>query len=352
MMNKRSLVIDKIRVLMLSALLFCGANVMSQGHIDSSHKNNRASGVAQTSMFVAEFSSDGLIAFSSNNQIYVMNADGSGLRRLTDGAPGVTDNYPAFSPDGSRLAFIRYESKAKSHFLSVINIDGSGLQDLVSSSGTMSEPTWSPDGSRIAFIRGFDTTVDGAAYLASCRPQIYSVFVSTGKEVNLTGEAGGTDPAWSPDGTRIAFSSYRDDNYEIYTMDADGNDVKRITYTDWAEAEPAWSPDSKRIAYAAHLLQEELGCGFIPTGRPGGTDDERSRIYITGIDGANHTKLEITVGGIEPTWSHDGTRLALVINNDTDGSQIYVTDADGMSLTKLTSDSSYKTSPSWSNAGR
>ena len=352
MINKRPPVIDKIRVLLLAMLLICGANVMSRGRTDSCHKNGRASGGTLTSMPAAEVSSYGLIAFSANNQIYVMNADGSDLRLLTDGAPGVTNQYPAFSPDGSRLAFIRYESKGKGYSLSVVGIDGSGLQSVLSSPGALGEPTWSPDGSRIAFIRGQDMTVEGAAYLATCGSEIYVVDVFTRKDTNLTRGAGGTDPSWSPDGTRIAFSSYRDGNYEIYTMDSYGNDIQRLTYTDWAEAEPAWSPDGKQIAYAAHLLQAVVACGFIPTGRPGNVGDEMSSIYVMEADGANQTKLEITGGGIEPAWSPDGTCLALIIYNAGDGSEVYATEANGKSLVKLTSDSNYKSSPSWSNAGR
>lgn len=352
MRNKRPLVIDKIRALLLAMLLLCGANVMSRGHIDSSHQNNRPSGGTPAIAPAGKVSSDGLIAFSANNQIYVMNADGSNLRRLTDGAPGDTNHYPAFSPDGSRLAFIRYESRGKGYSLSVIGIDGSGLQQFVSSSGALGEPTWSPDGSRIAFIRGQDMTVEGAAYLASCGSQIYAVDVFTGIEINLTKGAGGTDPSWSPDGTRIAFSSHRDGNYEIYTMDSDGNDLQRLTYTDWAEAEPSWSPDGKQIAYAAHLFQSSLLCGFMPTGRPAGADEEMASIYVMTSDGANQTELELTSGGNEPTWSPDGTSLALVITNAKHDSQIYVIDADGTNLKELTSDSTQKSSPSWSNASR
>ena len=340
-MNKRTLAIDKIRVLLVAMLLICSANVMSQ---------ERTNGSQMVS--AAELSAGGLIAFSANNQIYVMNADGSDLRLLTDGVPGVINRYPAFSPDGSRLAFIRYEPKDRGFSLSVVGVDGGGLQVLLSSSGIMGEPAWSPDGSKIAFIRGQDMTAEGAAYLAPCGSQIYVVDVFTRKDTNLTLGAGGTDPSWSPDGTRIAFSSYRDGSYEIYTMDPNGNDVQRLTYTAWAEAEPAWSPDGKKIAYAAHLRQQEVVCGFIPTGRPGPTDDEASNIYVMDADGANQTKLEITVGGIEPAWSPDGAGLALVIYNEWDGSQVYATEANGTRLVKLTSDSNYKSSPSWSNAGR
>ena len=353
-MNERPLVIDKIGVLLFALLLLCSANVMSRGRIDSSHKNNRASGTTPAIATAAEVSSDGLIAFSASDQIYVMNADGSNLTQITDGAPRVTNRYPAFSPDGSRIAFVRYEDQGNGNFysLSVMGIDGSGLRHIVNSPGTLGEPAWSPDGSRIAFIRGQDMTVEGAAYMAACASEIYVVDVFSHKYTNLTRGVGGTDPSWSPDGTRIAFSSFRDGNYEIYTMNPDGNDIQQLTRTDWAEAEPAWSPDGKQIAYAAHLVQQEVVCGFIPTGRPSSSGDEESSIYVMDVDGANQTMQEVTVGGIEPTWSPDGTCIALIMNAK-DASQVYVTEVNsGMRPTMLTSDFSYKTSPSWSNAVR
>lgn len=350
MMNKRPLAIDKIGVLLL-ALLLCGANVMSRGHINSSHKINRLSGSTPAIATAPEVSSNGLIAFSAHYQLYIMNADGSDLRLLTNGASSVVNQDPAFSPDGSRLAFSRYE-QGKGHSISVINVDGSGLQHILNSPVSLGEPTWSPDGSKIAFIRGQDTTTQGAAYLASCGSQIYVVDVFTHKDTNLTKGLGGTDPSWSPDGTRIAFSSYRDRNYEIYTMDPNGNDVQRLTYTDWAEAEPAWSPDGKQIAYAAHLHQAIVACGFIPTGRPSNLGEEMSSIYVMESDGANQRNLDATAGGIDPAWSPDGTSLAFIVFDVPYGSQVFVTEVNGRSLAKLTSDSNYKTSPSWSNVGR
>ncbi len=351
-MSRRTLTNNKISLLLLTMLVFCSINVTPRQRLDSSH-HNRTLADAPTQVSASQISGNGLIAFSAAGQIYVMNADGSDVRRLTDDTPRVLNQYPVFSPDGSHIAFTRIdESSPGEHGLYIIGIDGGRLQRIASGFTPLGEPTWSPDGSRIAFIRGYDTTVGGYAVKSTCRPEIYAIDVVTSEEVSLTLGEGGTDPAWSPDGTRIAFSSFRDGNYEIYTMDSDGKNVQRLTYTDWAEAEPAWSPSGKQIAYVAHLLQEGLLCGFIPTGRPPTTEAEPSSIYVMEADGTNQTGLEVTSGGNEPTWSPDGAWLALVLS-DKNGTQIYTTDAGGNTrLIQLTSDAEEKTSPSWSNASR
>jgi Tol biopolymer transport system component len=348
-MNMRTFADNKISLLLL-IMLFCSTNVMPGQRLASSH-NNRTPAIAPRLASATQVSNSGLIAFTGGNQIYVMNSDGSNVHRLTDGATRVTYHYPALSVDGTRVAYVRSDEITHEHALYIVGVDGSGLQLLINGRAPLGELAWSPDGSRIAFIRGFDTTFEGYAFKYTCRPEIYVIDVLTRKYVSLTGGEGGTDPAWSPDGTRIAFNSFRDNNNEIYTMSSDGKDVQRLTYTEWAEAEPSWSPDGKQIAYASHLVSWDVGCGFIPMGRQLESEAEPSYIYIMDSDGKNQTKLEITGGGNEPTWSPDGAWLAFVLA-DKNGSQVYVTEANGSGLTQLTSSADEKSSLSWSNASR
>ncbi len=349
-MRRKTLTNNKIRLLLLTVLLLCSINVTPRQRPDTSY-HNRTLTSAPTQVFASQISGNGLIAFSAADQIYVMNADGSDVRLITERVPRVYNGYPAFSPDGSRIAFISFDMNNLQHTLYIADIDGSRLQRIISGPAFMGEPTWSPDSSKIAFARGHDNTLNGWAMKLTCRPEIYVVEVSSRKYTSLTQGEGGTDPTWSPDGTRIAFNSFRDGNNEIYTMSSDGNDVQRLTYTDWAEAEPAWSPDGKQIAYAAHLFQTDVGCGFIPMGRPPESEAAPSYIYVMEADGTNQTMLEITSGGNEPTWSPDGAWLAFVLA-DKNGSQVYVTEASGSGLTQLTSGAEEKSSLSWSNTSR
>jgi len=160
--------------------------------------------------------------------IYVMNAaDGGGLVHLPPG------RAPAWSPDGSKIAFTRYGANASDIY--VMNADGSGIVQLTNTPGNDDQPAWSPDGSKIAF----SSTRDG-------NHEIYVMNATDGSGlVRLTNDPLWDDhPAWSPDGAKIAFSKYS----TIYVMNAtDGSGLVRLT-TGWDD-DPTWSPDGSQIAF-------------------------------------------------------------------------------------------------------
>ncbi len=158
---------------------------------------------------------------------YVMNADGSGQTRLTT-TGRTTGVYlqPAWSPDGSRIAFNLAQGD-----LYLINPDGTGLSQLVPNGR---HPAWSPDGTRIAYTSG---------------SEIYLVNSDGSGLTNLTDDpAGDFLSTWSPDGTRIAFESVNRDGgtnglREIYVMNADGSGQTNLSNTPLArEAFPKWRP--------------------------------------------------------------------------------------------------------------
>ena len=191
------------------------------------------------------------IAFMSGRdgdlEIYVMAADGSDVQRLTRHRG--LDGYPVWSPDGNQIAFVRdtdppatgpvFPSRSRSIY--VMNADGSNVQRLTEFE-TGGYTSWSPDGERIAFEGNFDG--------------IWEIYVmhSDGSNVQrLTHtpvrDAQSKAPNWSPDGQKIAFDSTRDGIWEIYVMDADGSNVQRLTHNDKVDARPAWSPDGQRIVF-------------------------------------------------------------------------------------------------------
>ena len=183
------------------------------------------------------------IAFVSrrdgNAEIYLMNADGSGLRNLTRNTVG--DRHPVWSPDGRRIAF---ESNWQ---VNVMNADGSpGQRRLTHNGGRNFAPAWSPDGQKIAFERRTGRKKYGPC--SGCgRASTFEVHVMNADgsgQQRLTTK--GAEPGWSPDGQKIAFMSERDGNGEIYTMNIDGSGQRNVTRTrDRHESSLVWSPAQK-----------------------------------------------------------------------------------------------------------
>jgi Tol biopolymer transport system component len=187
------------------------------------------------------------VAGDPNAEIYVMNADGSARKRLTNN-PG-EDNFPAWSPDGSRIAFSSDVNGTRDIW--VMAADGTGLTNLTHSAGTFdTEPGWSPDGSRIVFQRSGDVWVMDADGSDPVRVM-----------------TDGLTPSWSPDASKIAFASYRSGNLDIYVMKPDGSGVGRLTSDPADDLFPAWSPDGSRIAFTSF----RTGTGSIHLMRPDGS---------------------------------------------------------------------------------
>ena len=164
--------------------------------------------------------------------------------------------------------------------------------------------------------------------------EIYVMDADGADQVRLTYNDGDDVlPGWSPDGQRIAFSSDRDGNIEIYVMDADGADQVRLTYNDATDSNPSWSPDSRHIAFNSSR---------------GGNHE----IYVMNADGAEQVRLTHNdANDSNPSWSPDGRHIAF--NSDRDGNnEIYVMNADGADQVRLTHNDAIDSSPSWSPDGR
>jgi Tol biopolymer transport system component len=263
------------------------------------------------------------IAFVSrrdaNSEVYVMNADGSGKRNLT--RDRANDDYPTWSPDGRRIAFLRGRLRTPTappdrfygYDLYVVNADGSGLRrlSLRVPEGTPQtrgrvrggQVVWSPDGRTIYFGR-YVVRADGSG----ARRLQY---------IPLTA-------VWSPDGTRIAFAAQEglyagtrkpgpccySSHADIYVMNADGSGIRELTHDARQNAEPAWSPDGRRIAFVSR--------------RDGNAD-----IYVMNADGSGKRNLTRNPAkDYRPSWSPDGRRIAFV--SDREGRlEAFVMNADG-----------------------
>lgn len=162
--------------------------------------------------------------------IFTMNAsDGGGKARLTGDR---NDSYPIWSPSGGAIAFTRYEQRGQAVW--VMNPDGSGQRRV--SDGQ--QGTWSPDSARLVY-KG---CVGGDCGL-------WIVNQDGSGRTRLTTNGNDSSPAWSPDGSKIAFGSNRDGNWEIYVMSSDGTNVTRLTNVAASDGIPVWSPDGRMIAF-------------------------------------------------------------------------------------------------------
>jgi len=219
------------------------ANLDGTGLVSLVPGNNSQTGDAAWSPFGGE-----KIVFTSNQfgvpatygpttDIFVVNADGSGLIRLT-----TTTSYqtqPSWSPDGSKIVFTSYRDGDANIY--VMNADGSGQTQLTSTTAHDEWPSWSPDGSKIVFRS-----------LRNGQDDLYLMDPDGQNQTRLTTDPSTEfQPTWSPDGLKIAFCSQRDGNEEIYMINADGTNELRITNNPSSDQAPEWSADGTLLAFGS-----------------------------------------------------------------------------------------------------
>lgn len=238
------------------------------------------------------------IAFVSDRdggdrEIYVMDADGSNQTRLTEHAGDDMD--PAFSPDGSRLA-IRRNVDGNNEIFLIDASDGGNAVNLTQSIAAHSDfqPDFSPDGSKIVYQRFWSGSGDGFGN------EVMLMNADGSDPVNLTENDNSVNdgrPSFSPDGTRIAFDSNRNDSrFEIYTMDLEGGSVERVTEVeDGIAQEPSFSPSGTRIAFRANAA---------PSGQ----------VSLVPAAGGSVTALTGTDGNDKPSWQIDDTAPVTTIS--------------------------------------
>jgi Tol biopolymer transport system component len=251
-----------------------------------------------------------------NEEIYVMNPDGSDPVRLTNSARG--DNGPVWSHNHKRIAFHSNRSGPLQVF--VMKADGSD-QRLLADLGSLGAmfPSWTREANTVCFQ-------------SQAPPrQIYMIRGFGGVPQPLTyGPSESFRCDYSPLGDRIAFTSNRDGNNDIYVMNADGSDAVRLTDTLAAENIPDWSPDGTRIAFES-------------------SRDGNVEIYVMNADGSGQTRLTNFSGqDSKPSWSPDGTRITWHRRLLGHG-QVMTMNADGTDVTQVTftADPGFSGFPSW-----
>jgi len=260
-----------------------------------------------------------------------MNADGTDQIRLTSGPEEHTE--PVWSADGTKIAYATQSPSTRSIYVMDANgLNQTNLTGYESSVGLSNSPDWSPDGSKIAFAAYSDLT--------STTPTNIHVMNADGSNITVI-DSGYHDsiPSWSSDSSKIAFYTSRDGGHgdsEVFIMDSDGSNQMNISnnpvvygvdLSGW-DSDPAWSPDGNKIAFASHRS------GFFD-------------IWVMDADGSNQVNLtdQPTYDG-SPAWSPDSTKIAFMSRRNGDP-EIYVMNADGSSPVKITDSPGEDASPSW-----
>ena len=257
-----------------------------------------------------------------------MDANGDNRIRLRQ-----QGSQPTWSPDGTQIAFI--STTGYSHKLYVMDANGDNPVRFASYGGT-SSPEWSPDGSKIAFL-----TYNSH----ESRHEIHVMDANGGISVSLTQNDNYISDqglSWSPDGTQIAFVRSMEDRRdlgctEIHVMDANGGNPVQLTrsiYTDdggrtrcYNAGGPAWSPDGTKIAFGAQGFQLRAQGQLVdPDDRLRGLEDG---LYVMDANGDNNPvkltpPMELGSGDLGQAWSPDGTRIAFYQHFGEEDNEIYV----------------------------
>jgi TolB protein len=240
-------------------------------------------------------------------KISFVNPDGTDRTQIPPGPEDAHDTDAAWSADGKHLAFASSRESTSLHTeIFTANADGSCPTRLTNRPASSAEPDWSPDGRYIAFQRAckiFKMNADGTS----------EIKLTSGTCTTLEGQS--FVPRWSPDGSKILFTSYMAGNAELFTMNPDGTGVVNLTNHGAYDASGDWSPDGTRI-----LFWSDRDTGFMD-------------VYVMEIESGQVTRLTDSSTGTEhkvPVWSPNGQKIAFVR-----GDGLYRMNADGSNETLI-----------------
>jgi dipeptidyl aminopeptidase/acylaminoacyl peptidase len=299
--------------------------------------------------FVVSSLSDDKDRYLAN--IWMVDPAGGEPHRFTTGPK--RDTKPRWSPDGTQLAFLSERDGYTKAQLYVMPAAGGEPTRLTNLSNGVMNHVWSPDGTRFALVSRVDgwqesdteedgrkskptrviTTLkykaNGEGFIYDRRPHIFVVSADGGEPQQLTdGDFADTDPAWSPDGTLLAFVSARhedrdyDNASDVWLISAHGGEPRRLTDTAGPVLSPAFAPDGRTIAYLGHRYLNESG--------------RNTRVFIMPVAGGRPTCLTATLdrtcapffANMPPQWSADGQWITFAVE-DQGNIPIYRVRADG-----------------------
>lgn len=255
------------------------------------------------------------------NQVCIMNADGSGWRRLT------TDNtrqhwYAALAPEGGSVIYSAFRESNVHEIYEMTLADGNVTQ-LTDRLGVLTAAEVSPNGNRITFTRGAPNTLQNQIWIMD----------RNGDNPGNIPQMLGWDPTWSPDGKQLLFASDREGATQLFIVNANGRGLHRLTNLPAIRGRSDWSPDgSSIITYSGLSWNHEL--------------------YLMNADGSNVRQLTPTGGNSQgPSFSPDGKWVAFTAYfdkyGDDHGCEIYIIRVDGTDLRRLTNNDYCDYQPRW-----
>ncbi|HET9906801.1 MAG TPA: hypothetical protein VFQ23_09165 [Anaerolineales bacterium] len=256
------------------------------------------------------------------DQICVMNADGSNIRRLTTNN-NVRHFYPSLSPDGQSVLYASFREQ-NVYEIYRIALSNGNVDQLTDRLGILTAPEVSPDGSSITFARA---TGDPGS-----QPQVMTMN-SNGGEARSLSQVLGWDPTWSPDGSQILYASSSQGKVQLFVVNRDGNGLRQVSNLPAIRGRSDWSADGQWIVtYSGPSWNREL--------------------YIMNADGSNARQLTPTGGNSQgPSFSPDGKWVVFTAYfdkyGDDHGCEIYVIRIDGTDLRRLTSNDYCDYQPRW-----
>jgi len=278
----------------------------------------------------------GQIVFASSRsgvpQLYLVDTDGTDLSQLTLMDKGACQ--PSWSPDGLQLAFISpclgradfYETIYFESSLYIINVDGTGLKQLTTAPGSDFEPAWSPDGTRIAFT----SVRDGFRQIYLLDVASLDITLLTNTTISIES----SQPSWSPDGARITYMVKRVGTYQVWSMNEDGQEGLQLAHSgqDLWDYLPTWSPDGRTVFFS----QRRLGA-FRP--------------WLMRIDYEDLSQEPRRMNFITPIedvdFSPDGLWIAYEGMDGEGNRDIFFMTVTGSGRTRLTNDPKIDFDPAW-----
>ena len=267
----------------------------------------------------ASFSPDGSKIFyvsklNGINQVFSMDIDGTNKKQITKSI--YSNYYPFVSPNGDKVLLMSLQNEKT--LICLMNVDGSDFKCLTNQKEEVADPNWFPDGSKIIFSANKEGN-----------NEIYSMNLDGSNRKRLTqNDVEDQTPSISPNGKHVVFVSNRDSNNELYIMDLDGNNTSRLTKDPKSDRVPRWSADSKKIIWYSRESIDVAGSSK--------NSWNSAEIYEINLDGSNRKKLtQNHFRDQSPNYSPDGNKIVFT-SKRTGKNEIFIMNADGTEVKQLT----------------